>query len=103
MVAPVLCAAMIRRYQPTSEPVTMGHVRSHGCRELLVYCTSIWCNHSAKINADWLPDEAALLALEPRMVCTVCGLIGADFGRTGPRTLVAVGWVAFTASGTRAS
>jgi hypothetical protein len=21
------------------------------------YCTSTWCNHSAKLNADWLPDE----------------------------------------------
>ena len=70
--------AMIRRYQPTSDPVTIGHVRSHGCRDLLVYCTSIWCNHSARINADWLPDETVLLALERRMVCTACGLIGAD-------------------------
>jgi hypothetical protein len=29
------------------EPVTMGHIRSHGCRDLLVYCESGWCNHSA--------------------------------------------------------
>ena len=77
-MATVLRVAMIRRYQPTSEPVTMGHIRSHGCRELLVYCTSIWCNHSAKINAGWLHDETVLLALERRMVCTACGLIGAD-------------------------
>jgi len=56
----------------------MGHIRSHGCRDLLVYCTSGWCHHSAKINADWLPDDTALLDLDPRMVCTSCSLIGAD-------------------------
>jgi hypothetical protein len=22
----------------TFEPVTMGHLRSHGCRDLLIYC-----------------------------------------------------------------
>ena len=57
---------------------TMGHIRSHGCRDLLVYCSSVWCNHSGKLNADWLPDDTVLLALDERMVCTACGLIGAD-------------------------
>jgi hypothetical protein len=56
----------------------MGHIRSHGCRDLLVYCASIWCNHSTKLNGDWLPDNAVLLTLDARMVCTRCGLIGAD-------------------------
>jgi hypothetical protein len=65
---------MTPRARQTFEPVTMGH----GCRELLVYCASTWCNHSATLNADWLPDDAVLLALKPRMVCTACGLIGAD-------------------------
>ena len=62
----------------TSEPVTMGHIRGHGVTRLIVYCESLWCNHSATLNADWLPDEAVLLDLDPRMVCTACGLIGAD-------------------------
>jgi hypothetical protein len=62
---------MTRRVRhASSEPVTMGHVRSHGCRDLLVYCTSNFCSHSAKMNADFLPDDMVLLALEPRMVCT---------------------------------
>lgn len=26
----------------TFAPVTMGHIRSHGCRELLVSCSSIF-------------------------------------------------------------
>jgi hypothetical protein len=59
-------------------PVTLGHIRGHGCRGVLVYCESIHCNHSAEINADWLPDETSVRSLCPRMVCTACGLIGAD-------------------------
>jgi hypothetical protein len=60
------------------EPVTLGHIRGHGCRDLLVYCESVFCNHSATLNADWLPDDTVRLTLDPRMVCTKCGLIGAD-------------------------
>jgi hypothetical protein len=60
------------RTRETFEPVTMGHIRGHGCRDLFVYCESIWCNHSAKLDADWLPNDAMLLTLEPRMVCTSC-------------------------------
>jgi len=49
---------------PSQQPVdfvTMGHIRSHGCRDLLVYCNSVWCNHSARLNADWLSDDTVLL------------------------------------------
>ena len=42
------------RTSKTFEPVTIGHILSHGCRELLVYCTSPWCSHSATLNGDWL-------------------------------------------------
>jgi hypothetical protein len=70
--------ASTRRPRQTFPPVTMGHIRGHGCRELLVSCVSPWCNHSAQLAADWLPDDAAVRALCPRMVCTACGLIGAD-------------------------
>jgi hypothetical protein len=45
-----------------------------------------FCSHSARVNADWLCDDAVLLALEPRMVCTACGLIGADAPPTDHRT-----------------
>jgi hypothetical protein len=58
--------------------VTMRHIRGHGCPDLLVYCTSPWCNHSAKLTLDSLADETVLLALDSRMVCTACGLIGAN-------------------------
>jgi hypothetical protein len=66
------------RPHPTFELVTMGHIRGHGCPALLVYCVSPWCNHSARLNLDWLPDDTVLLDLDHRMVCTACGLIGAD-------------------------
>jgi hypothetical protein len=66
------------RSRQTFALVTMGHIRSHGCRELLVYCTSPWCNHSAKLNADWLPDDHRAAQARPPDVCTACGLIGAD-------------------------
>src|SRR6266545_2278280 len=69
---------MARRSRETPEPVTLGHIRGHGCRDLLVYCASTWCHHGATLNADWLPDETVIRALCPRMVCTACELIGAD-------------------------
>ena len=49
---------VVRRQQETFEPVTMGHIRSHGCRDLLVYCISERCHHSATINGDWLQGDA---------------------------------------------
>ena len=45
------------RKHKTFQPVTLDHVRSHGCRDLLVYCNSGRCHHGAVMNADWLPDE----------------------------------------------
>ena len=69
---------MARRTRPSSKPVTMGHVRSHGCRDLLVYCTSNFCSHRAKLSGDFLPDDTVLLEIETRFVCMACGLIGAD-------------------------
>jgi hypothetical protein len=47
-----------------------------GCRDVLVYCELLWYNHSAVMNANALADEMPVFM--PRMVCTVCGLIGAD-------------------------
>jgi hypothetical protein len=69
---------MTPRRRETFPPVTLGHIRGHGCRNLLVYCTSGWCNHSMVMNADGLPDEMPVRSLCQRMVCTACGLIGAD-------------------------
>jgi hypothetical protein len=69
---------MAVRKRETFEPVTLGHIRSHGCRDLLVYCASGHCHHSVTIDADWLADKTPVRSLCGRMVCTRCGMIGAD-------------------------
>jgi hypothetical protein len=69
---------MALRKNATFPPVTLGHIRGHGCRELLVYCNSGRRHHSAGMNADWLPDVTPVRSLCRRMVCTQCGMIGAD-------------------------
>jgi hypothetical protein len=69
---------VVRRQQETFQPVTLGHIRSHGCCDLLIYCASGNCHHSATMNANWLPDGMPVRSLCSRMVCTRCGMIGAD-------------------------
>ena len=58
-------------------PVTLGHMRSQGCRDLLVYCNSGHCNHSAIMNVGHLPDDTPIKSLGG-IVCTWCGHLGAD-------------------------
>jgi hypothetical protein len=59
-------------------PVTLGHMRSQGCRDLLVYCNSDRCNHSTIMNVGHLPDSTPIKSLGDGFVCTQCGHIGAD-------------------------
>jgi hypothetical protein len=55
-----------RRPQPyRGAPVTLGHIRSHGVRHLLIYCSTGRCHHSAVINADCWPDETTPAGLGP--------------------------------------
>jgi hypothetical protein len=80
---------MAVRKSETFAPVTLGHIRSHGCRDILIYCGSIKCNHSVKMNADHLPEETVIRALGPKMACATCGYIGADVrpdGQIGRRS-----------------
>jgi hypothetical protein len=67
---------MVRKIE-TFSPVTMGHIRSHGCHDLPIYCGSGRCHHSATLKGDHLPD-VPVRSLCRRMVCTRCGMIGAD-------------------------
>jgi hypothetical protein len=60
------------------QPVTLGHMRAHGVRRLLIYCSTGLCHHSATIEADRWPDDTAVRDLCPKAVCTKCGMIGAD-------------------------
>jgi hypothetical protein len=55
---------MLPRKAETFQPVTLGHIRSHGCRDVLICCCSINCSHSTNMNdADHLPDDTAIRAL----------------------------------------
>jgi hypothetical protein len=57
-------------------PVTLGHMRFQGCRDLLVECTS--CHHRATMKAGDLPDHTAIRSLGDGIVCARCGEVGAD-------------------------
>jgi hypothetical protein len=81
----------------SAPPVTLGHIRAHGVRHLLIYCSTGLCHHSATVDADCWPDETALRDLCPKAVCTQCGMIGADVRpnwqeRSQRETLTGVQW-----------
>jgi len=67
----------VRRIE-TFPLVTMAHIRGHSCRDLLDYCGSGRCHHSATTSGDWLADDVPVRSLCRRMVCTRCGYLGAD-------------------------
>jgi hypothetical protein len=58
-------------------PVTLGHMRSQGCRDVLVYCNSDRCDHSTIMNVGHLPDDTPIKSLGDGIVCTKCGQVGA--------------------------
>jgi hypothetical protein len=65
-----------RRINEPIEPMTLGNMRANGVRSLDVSC---WlCHHRAILSAEPWPDHVPVPAFEPRMVCTVWGIIGAD-------------------------
>jgi hypothetical protein len=81
-------------------PVTLGHMRAHGVRRLLIYCSTGLCHHSATIEADRWPDDTAVRDLCSKAVCTKCGMIGADVRpdwtqRPGPESLTGAQWQPF--------
>jgi hypothetical protein len=61
-----------------TQPMTLGNMRQNGVHTLAVYCGGRWCNHDAILDTAPYPDEMSVPAFGPRMVCTVCGAIGAD-------------------------
>jgi hypothetical protein len=87
-----------RRPKPyRGPPVTLGHIRSHGVRRLLIYCSTGLCHHSAVINADRWPDETVLLDLDRRAVCARCGIIAPEVRpnwseRPRPESLAGTQW-----------
>jgi hypothetical protein len=57
-------------------PMTLGNMRANGVRSLIVYCGT--CHRDAVFDVDRYPDAVPVPAFGPRMVCTRCGMIGAD-------------------------
>jgi hypothetical protein len=68
--------------------MTLGNMRGLGVRSFAVTCEL--CHHEAVLPADGWPDAVPVRAVGPRMVCTACGIVGAD---TRPN------WREFTAQG----
>jgi hypothetical protein len=51
-------------------------MRAQGVRSLSVSC---WlCHHGAVLAVDRWPDEVHVPSFGPRMVCSGCGIVGAD-------------------------
>jgi hypothetical protein len=57
-------------------PMTLGNMRTNGVRSLTVYCER--CHHQALLDVDDFADDVPVPLFGPRMVCTICGAIGAD-------------------------
>jgi hypothetical protein len=53
----------LARKVKTFPPVTMAHIRGHGCRDLLIYCNSGRCHHSSTMSSDWLADDVPVRSL----------------------------------------
>jgi hypothetical protein len=56
--------------------MTLDNMHANGVRSLAVSCWQ--CHHQAVLSADPWPDHVPVPAFGPRMVCTRCGIIGAD-------------------------
>jgi hypothetical protein len=56
-------------------PVTIGHMRFQGCRDLVAECN--FCHHCTTIIAGHLPDDTMIVSLGSGMVCAQCSHVGA--------------------------
>ena len=67
-----------RRPTPYRGRPSPSDIFDHGCRRLLIYCSTGLCHHSAIVEADHWGDQTAIRDLCSKAVCTQCGMIGAD-------------------------
>jgi hypothetical protein len=56
--------------------MTLGNMRQNGVRSLSVRC--IICHHEAVLDVEAWSDHVPVPTFGPPMVCTSCGIIGAD-------------------------
>jgi hypothetical protein len=73
---------------PTGGRTGGGNMRSLGVRSLFVTCEL--CHHEAVLSAERWGDAMLVREFRPRMVCTRCGMVGAD---------ARPNWRAFTVQG----
>ena len=72
----ILTGMSIRPRSPAGDSMTLDNMRPNGVRSLDVSCWQ--CHHRVILNADPWPDQVPVPSFGPRMVCTRCGIIGAD-------------------------
>ena len=58
--------------------MTLRNMRENDVCSLAIPCGAVWCHHQAVLDVDAFADDMAVPSFGPRMVCTVCGAIGAD-------------------------
>jgi hypothetical protein len=58
------------------EPMDLESMRQNGVRSLDIQCFQ--CLHRVILNVDHLPGDLTVTSFGPRMVCTECGIVGAD-------------------------
>jgi hypothetical protein len=59
--------------------MTLGNMRENGVRSLSVTCGALHCHHGSILDVRGYGDDVRVPSFgRPRMVCTVCGAIGAD-------------------------
>ena len=63
-----LAFALAGLFRFVSNLVILSRIRSDGCRDLLVYCISGRCYHSATLSGDWSTNETPVRSLCSRMV-----------------------------------
>jgi hypothetical protein len=62
--------------QHEGPPMDLANMRANGVRSLSVSCSA--CHRSVRFNVDGYPGDLPVVVFGPRMVCTGCGMIGAD-------------------------
>ena len=61
--------------------ITLGEMRANRRRALLVYCSNYKCGHLRQLapdEVDQWSDDVKISDIEPKFVCTKCGVHGAD-------------------------
>jgi hypothetical protein len=71
--------------------MTLGNMRENGVRSLAITCGAVCCNHQVVLDVNAFADGVTVPSFGPRMVCAVCGTIGADarpnWNERAPRSL----------------